>query len=231
MHFARQYLEYAHTLLGGVQLKALIILLTNLICFTVQADVVYMLNGDRITGEITQIWRDSLTIEPSYSGEFEIDIEDIASFETENTFDIEFNEDQAGDFTVARSQNDGEVILQSELEEIPVTLVDLRRLDELEEFFEWDARVDLNQSLSRGTNNSFLLNLNSELELRWGDHRTITNLSTIREELDDETIKEQDRFNLSYNYLFTDSWFLAANFLQGITPQVERGHFCSVLGP
>ena len=53
--------------------------------------------------------------------------------------------------------------------------------------------------------------MNSELELRWGNHRTITNFSSTREELDNQKIRDQDRFNLSYNFLFTNSWFVAAN--------------------
>ena len=39
------------------------------------ADVLVLVNGDRITGEISAVWDDEITIEPSYSDEFNVDAE------------------------------------------------------------------------------------------------------------------------------------------------------------
>jgi putative salt-induced outer membrane protein YdiY len=175
------------------------------------ADVIYLKNGDRITGEIKEIWDESVSIEPSYSDEFDVDLDDIASMETEKPFDIELYNGKKGDYKIVKSDNEGEIILKADDEEIILTLADMKRVEEIEEYYEWDARLDMSQSLSRGNTDSFTANINGNLEMKWGDHRTIYNLSTIREELDGSKVKEKDRVNASYNWFFNDPWFFAVN--------------------
>ena len=40
------------------------------------ADLLVLKNGDRITGDIKAIWDNEITIEPTYSDEFDVDADD-----------------------------------------------------------------------------------------------------------------------------------------------------------
>lgn len=192
-------------------MKSLLFLVSAVIGFSVQADVIYLRNGDRISGEIKEIWDDKVSIEPEYSDEFDIDLEDIASIATDGAFDIELFNGIEGDYTLVRSEIDGEVTLKEGEEEITLVLTDIKHLEELEDFFEWDASMSLNQTLSKGDTNSLLAVLNADLELKFGDHRTTYDLSTVRERLNGEFVKNSDRLDASYNFIFSDPWYVAMN--------------------
>ena len=59
------------SLVSKIALTLLCVLLTQV----VQAkDVLVLKNGDRITGEISRIWDNEVTIEPEYSDEFQVDL-------------------------------------------------------------------------------------------------------------------------------------------------------------
>ena len=53
------------------------------------ADVLYLKNGDRITGTIKRIWDDEVTIEPEYSDEFQVDLPLVERIESDRDFEIE----------------------------------------------------------------------------------------------------------------------------------------------
>ena len=56
------------------------------------AGVLVLKNGDRITGEITAICDDEITIEPTYSDEFDVDLDIVAYIESDREFDIELSD-------------------------------------------------------------------------------------------------------------------------------------------
>jgi putative salt-induced outer membrane protein YdiY len=190
-------------------LIAVLSLFPLIVATAAHADVVYLKNGDRVTGEIKEIWDEKISIEPIYADEFDIDLEDVASVSTDGVFDIELYNDIEGEYTLVQSELPGQVILREGEGEISLALIDLKRVEEVEEFFEWDAKMDLNQTLSRGDTDSFTGNLNADLELKWGDHRTDYVLSVIREEIDGAPVKDIKRFNAGYNFIFSDPWYLA----------------------
>ena len=64
-------------------------LLTFALCPVAGADVIYLKNGDQITGEIKRIWDDEVTIEPEYSDEFNVDLPMIDRIESDRDFEIE----------------------------------------------------------------------------------------------------------------------------------------------
>jgi putative salt-induced outer membrane protein YdiY len=185
-----------------------VIVLTSL---PASADVIIMKNGDRITGEIKEIWDSEVSIEPEYSDEFDVDIKDIASIDSDNKFDVELEDGQIGEFQFAGINDEGEAILTGQEGEMTVSLAQLKKVGEIEDWFEWDSYADVSQSFSRGNTDSDASNLNATLKMKWGDHRTIFTLTDIREAQAGKTTKKTDRLNLSYNFLFSKPWFLAAN--------------------
>ncbi|MDH3865216.1 MAG: hypothetical protein OEV10_14730, partial [Gammaproteobacteria bacterium] len=71
-------------------LKAFVYLVIAVLAPTLAtADVLYLKNGDRITGAIKRIWDDEVTIEPEYSDEFQVDLPLVARIESDRDFEIE----------------------------------------------------------------------------------------------------------------------------------------------
>jgi putative salt-induced outer membrane protein YdiY len=156
------------------------------------ADIIFLKNGDRLTGEIRDAGDDLVTISTEYAGEVGVRRDQITSME------------KNGDVAVA-AENEPAAAPEPDAPE--VAQESIRDLD-------WSGNVGLNSSFSRGNTDSQLLNLQANVEAKSGQHRYVADISTIREELEGDKVKEQDRLNLGYNYLFQgkwDSWFFAVN--------------------
>src|SRR5210317_38001 len=65
------------------------------------ADVLYLKNGDRISGTIKRIWDNEVTIEPDYSDEFQVDLPIVERIESDRDFEIEMPD---GSGVVAKMQ-------------------------------------------------------------------------------------------------------------------------------
>lgn len=199
------------------------------VVFSTNADVIYLKNGDRITGSITQVWDDSITITPSYSGSVTIGVSDVARVKSDGSFKVELDSGEKGEFSLGETNNEDEVKLIAEDRERVIALTDLKRLSTIPSYFDWSSQANLSHTLSRGNTDSQSLNLNADLALRWGAHRYRFEVNSNREENDGTTVKEQDRFDASYNWVFRDPWFLAVNFTaeQDEVAQVEHRYSLS----
>jgi putative salt-induced outer membrane protein YdiY len=92
-----------------------------------------------------------------------------------------------------------------------VPLGSLRELDEPEDYYDWEVLVDYSFSLNEGNTDSLNSRLGGEGMFKHGDHRHIANVTYIQEEQDNLTTKDQSMLTYSYNFLFRDPWFFAAN--------------------
>lgn len=151
--------------------------------FPASAGVVHLNNGDRITGEILSLSDDLVRIQPAFSAAFEIAREHVASVET----------DDAGDASLQSA------VIEA-VEEAPVP-----------ESRSWHSKIGLNSNFSRGNTDSQLINLQADYGMEKEQHRYSADLASIREEKEGDTVKEQDRLNLGYNYLYSEKWFFAMN--------------------
>lgn len=191
------------------------------------ADVIYLKNGDRITGEIKEMWDENVTIEPDYSDKFDVEFEHIARIESEQALDIELYDETKGAYLIESSEKDGFVRLTSSYESIEVALSEVKKVETIEEF-DWDANLDVSSNFSRGNTNSQSTNLQWKGSMERGDHRYNTDLSIAREELEGETTKQRDRLNVGYNYLFHDDWFFALNVTAERDPVAQLDRRLSV---
>jgi putative salt-induced outer membrane protein YdiY len=158
------------------------------------ADVIVLKNGDRITGEISQIWDDEIAIEPDYTDEFEVDVAAVAYIESDREFELEFE--------------DGREVVAS----FPGADAEGNQLMAVEE--------TVNKGNTDSENASFL----TDGMVKLGDHRHLANLTLTREEQDGITTKEQDLFRYTYNWLFNDPWFYAGGFSYERDPIRELDH-------
>ena len=174
------------------------------------SDVVFLENGDRISGDIRQIWGNILIIEPQYSDPIEIDRDIVVGIESDKMLAIELDGSRETPYFISRSLEEGRAILNSEEAKSDVSLNSIKRAEEIKDF-DWNINFDLGSTLSRGNTDSQTTNLQWDGNLVIKDHRIKSDLFISREQFDGEKTKAKDRINLGYNYFFVDQWFFAVN--------------------
>jgi len=189
-----------------------------------EADVIYLTNGDRITGTIKRIWDNEVTIEPDYADEFQVDLPMVERIESDREFEIEMSDGSDIVAKMGGADEDGKQILVTETGSVPVPLGSLREVDEPEDYYDWEVLVDYSFSLNEGNTDSLNSRLAGEAMFKHGDHRHLGNVTYIQEEQDSATTKDQTLLAYSYNWLFRDPWFFAANgqFEQDPIRQLEH---------
>lgn len=190
----------------------LILLVCVLVTSNSHGGVLVLKNGDRISGEIKQIWDSEVLIEPSYADEFTVDMEVIAHIESDRKFEIEFADGREIVAQPVGVDAEGNQLLLVDGEEVAVTVASLYELDEIDEYFDWETFVDWSAAFNSGNTNSLNTRLAANSTLRMGDHRHIGDLTIAREEQNQESIKEQDLFRYNYNWIFSDPWFFSAAY-------------------
>ena len=174
------------------------------------ADVVFLGNGDRISGTIKEIWGDILIIEPEYSDPIELDRALVVGIESDRELAIELDGSKETPYLMSRSLKKGRVVLDAEDTKFDVELDSIKRAEEIKDF-DWNIKFDLGSTFSRGNTDSQTTNLQWDGNLIIKDHRIKSDLFISREEVAGEKTKAKDRINLGYNYFFVDQWFLAVN--------------------
>ncbi|MDC2964506.1 DUF481 domain-containing protein [Gammaproteobacteria bacterium] len=174
------------------------------------ADVVFLENGDRISGIIKEIWGDVLIIEPEYSDPIELDRDIVVGIDSDRKLAIELDGSKETPYLMSRSLKEGRVVLDAEDTKFDVALDSIKRAEEIKDF-DWDIKFDLGSTFSRGNTDSQTTNLQWDGNLIIKDHRIKSDLFISREEVAGEKTKAKDRVNLGYNYFFIDQWFLAVN--------------------
>ena len=180
-------------------------------CSSTYADVLVLKNGDRITGDIKRIWDSEVSIEPEYSDEFDVDISVVEYIESDREFEIDLSDGRSLVASFVGVDTDGNQIVKYGDESVSVPLAELFELDEPEEEFEWESNVELAGDVNKGNTDTSNTKLRADTTVRFNDHRHIGEITFFREELADVQTKEQDLLKYSYNWLFTDPWFLSAD--------------------
>ncbi len=173
-------------------------------------DVLVLKNGDRITGEITRIWDDEVTIEAKYTDEFDVDLPAVAYIESEREFEIDLADGRELVVTFPGADAEGNQIIKTGSGTEILLLSNMLELDEPEDYYDWDTLVDLSGDLKKGNTDSRNVKLRAETTLKLGDHRHIGDITLFREKLVDVTTKDQTIVNYNYNWLFNDPWFFSA---------------------
>ena len=188
------------------QLPRLLCLL--LLPMSVSADVIYLNNGDRITGEIVRVMNEEITIDPEYGGEYEVMFEHIHKVESERTMDVELFDGTRGAFRFDEGEEPGQLALISSVTTTKIELSELKQAVEFKDF-NWTTKLDLTSSLSRGNTDSQSITFQGNSRFLRSNFRYVSDLSIVREEQDGDSIKEQDRFRVGYNYMWKNDWYVA----------------------
>jgi putative salt-induced outer membrane protein YdiY len=188
------------------------------------ADVIVLKNGDRITGEISQIWDDEIAIEPDYTDEFEVDVAAVAYIESDREFELEFEDGREVVASFPGADAEGNQLMAVEDQTAMMALESLLKVDEPVDYFDWSSHVQLDATVNKGNTDSENASFLTDGMVKLGDHRHLANLTLTREEQDGITTKEQDLFRYTYNWLFNDPWFYAGGFSYERDPIRELDH-------
>jgi putative salt-induced outer membrane protein YdiY len=187
-----------------------VVFLCPLIVQAKTTDVLVLKNGDRITGEITRIWDDEVTIEPEYADEFNVDVPAVAYIESEREFEIDLADGRELVVTFPGADAEGNQIIKTGSGTEILPLSNMLELDEPDDYYDWESFVDLSGDLKKGNTDSSNNKLRADTTLKLGDHRHIGEFVLFREKLVDVTTKDQTIINYNYNWLFNDPWFFSA---------------------
>ena len=174
------------------------------------ADVLVLKNGDRITGKIKRIWDDEVTIEPSYSDEFKVDLPVVDHIESDRDFELDLVDGRRMTIRFAGADDDGNQVIETPVDTLAVPLAAVLELDEIEDYYDWETNVDYASSFNKGNTDSSSSRIRADGLFKHGDHRHRAEVSLLRENQSGVKIQEQDRFTYAYNWLFNDPWFFAS---------------------
>jgi len=173
------------------------------------ADVVYMQNGDRITGHIKRVWDNELFLETDYADEFPVSLDAIARIESDEDLEIELRDhsEVTGRFATDAA---GNMILVTDAGTRPFSPMDIEELSEPEDRFDWDVRSDFSYRATQGNTETSNFLWQAAGGVKIGDHRHRGDLRFDRIDQDGLTTKEQYTANYVYSWFFSDTWFLAS---------------------
>jgi len=192
------------------------------------ADVLFLVNGDRITGQVTAIGGDSVTIKPTYSADVKVKQGDVAKIETEAATELELSDGTVGSFQITGSPEKGQATLVAAEQAIDVALIEIQRFGEKPKQKNWSTILDLSSTFNSGNTDSQSTNLQWKANYERNQHRYKSDLKMSREEEDGVTTKDKDRLKLGYNRLFENKWFFALDTAFERDPVADLDHRISI---
>jgi hypothetical protein len=194
-------------------LSAFLLILAFHSTITAQNDRLVLNNGDVIVGDLKEMNRGVLTIEPSYSDvDFKITWEDIKEVTATQRYLITLSNGERynGSF---KSVGDGKILIDDEDgEDVTVDQNDIVSLQSVDSGFlsRLSANIDVGFSLTKA-NNQQQLNVNTRagyLEDRWSLNFYYNSLFTTQDGVDD--IQRNDG-GLAFKYFLPKDWNLLAS--------------------
>jgi putative salt-induced outer membrane protein YdiY len=181
------------------------------------AGVVYMKNGDQITGTIKKVWDGEVYIDPSYADEFSVKQAEIAYMDADSSrqFELELADGTPLVGSLAGADRDGNQLIMIDGQAKAIPMSTLAELKEPEKLFDWNASADLNSAFNSGNTNNHSVTLGMDFMLKKNKHTNFLDLLLQNEEqeIDGVTaqVQDSDRVRYNYNYAISDPWFLGSS--------------------
>jgi putative salt-induced outer membrane protein YdiY len=184
--------------------------------FSVQAAVVVLKNGDRITGRIVKMEKQRLEIDPPFSDIIKIKWEDVQSITSERPMSVKLYGELDLPENVGEQRLD-RIILYTLGEEGAIRLEDVRAIN----FAEHDYRgyISAGGNQTSGNSQTQALNVSGNLMYRKLEHRYTLDGKYNRGQADGEDTANNGSFSVKYDY------FLAPRIYMGALNLVETDQF------
>jgi len=172
-----------------------------------QAGQITMKNGDRISGEIKQIWDGKVFIDPPYGDEFSVEQSEIAAMEDDREFELELRGGQDLTGSLAGSDSSGNQLIVIDGVEQPVAINDLAELEEPEVYEDWFAQVDLNTAINKGNTDSENYKFSGAMMYKLDKQRHFFDFLFADESQNGVQVKDRELFRYNLNYQVQEPWF------------------------
>lgn len=179
-----------------------------------KTDILVLLNGDRITGEVKGLKRGKLKFKTDSTGTVYIEWDDIESVTSTYTFEIEL-EDGTRYFGTLQKGTDGAEKIVGDAGETQLAMIRIIRITPIEQRF-WKA---LDGSLSAGMNytqsskvSAYYFDASTTYQTRRFRNSTSFQFNLTQSENDDEDLESTTRADLAFvsQRLFKERWFTFA---------------------
>jgi putative salt-induced outer membrane protein YdiY len=171
-------------------------------------------NGDRITGEVTELGDGKLKIKSAVAGEIVVSLADVATFSTDKPIEIKLKDGSVVNQQVSKSETAGAIQTAPSASGVPagqLTLDQVATINEPKAVTKWTGNIRGGAIFARGNSDTDAFNLAAE---------------AVRRTVD-------DRFSLTGQYLFgrqkdadtgakttsTDNWFVQGKYDYFLTKQ------------
>jgi len=182
-----------------------------LLPWSVEAAVIVLKNGDRITGLVVKMQDKELEIDPDYASEnIKIDWDDVQSITTDRLMSIKLHGDVEMPEDVGVRVRD-RIIVHSLEADGPIRLEDVRSINHAEQDYYGYLSAGGNQT--SGNTQTQALNLSGSLTYRKDEHRFILDGKYNRAQADGEDTANNGSVNIKYDYFFTRRLFTRATNL------------------
>ena len=187
------------------------------------ADQLIMKNGDIISGTVTKIEDGAVFIDPSYADEFSVNLDEVASIESEQAFDVSISgaDQVSGQFA---GGEDGQQVLMIGGSAVGVELAEVAVIPPPEPYYERTSHVDVNLTWNDGNTDSQNNLIFADTRIRLGEHRHLADLTIRRDETNGVSTKKQDLLRYEYNWMFNEPWYLGATASYERDPIKELDH-------
>ena len=184
-----------------------------LISASLQADVVVLKNGDRLTGVVDSISGGRVLLKTEYAGNVPIASDAIAELTTDAAFDVRASgETTTGNF----EYSDGQQTLVTESGASVVALDQVKSAGQNNLALaalgsEWSSRADLSAILSNGNSDTVSYNTLIESTLKRDTVEHSVSLLISNEEAEGESTKDQVDLDYGYKRFISEKWYASGN--------------------
>jgi len=173
-------------------------------------DFVLMKNGDRITGDVKQIWNGEVFIEPEYGDPYAIDIDYVSYIQTAEPFEVDVRIGRRIETVTARlGQSDsGDAAVLDEAGRVLYPLAMVDNIEEIEDYYDWSIRGDLSINVSQGNTETASTYLSTYADFKRGEHYHELTLVRDEQSTSGDLTKDQSQITYQNTWTFTDDWFV-----------------------
>lgn len=187
-----------------------------------KTDVVTLVNGDRVTGEIKAYGSGRLTVDTSHSSWIKVKWSLITSISSDKQFDVETIDGIHHYGALAPSDPPGRLVIVSGPQTVTVDFFDVFGLSPVYQTFwkRWEGSLDLGFNYTQSSN---LVQFNFDFEgtYRVREAQIVTDLTAFFSRQDDVTAASRGSFGLRYDRFIGKRWILEGGL--GLDRNIQLG--------
>lgn len=175
------------------------------LCELAQADQVLLINGDHISGTITELNTDTLKINTDYAGDLSLKIEAIKSFYTEKNARWQINQKER-QAIIHASDKRGHVLIDGKS-----IAINEMALTPAQKTWKKSGLLETSLDVDNDNNRKEQLHINTELNLESKHWRHAFKAESKRDKEDNHVSEDTLELNYTLDYLFNTHWLLRAD--------------------